>query len=82
MPLFGYDLLFFLNQDNEKSYGLNDVVPIIVALERSVHEALGTDFGMYNSKMRHLRCNIKVNVLANESFKHYCFLKEKSLSTQ
>jgi hypothetical protein len=47
MPLFGYDLLFFLNQDNEKSYGLNDVVPIIVALERSVHEALGTDFGMY-----------------------------------
>jgi hypothetical protein len=81
MPLFGYDLLFLLNQYNEKSYRLNNVVPIIVALERSVHEALGTDFGMYNSKMRHLSYNIKVNVLANASFKHYCLLKEKSLST-
>ncbi|GJN25809.1 hypothetical protein PR202_gb13687 [Eleusine coracana subsp. coracana] len=48
------------SNDKDKSYGLNDVVPIIVALERSAHEAIGiTDSGKYNQKLRHLWYNIK-----------------------
>ncbi|KAL6884544.1 hypothetical protein ACP4OV_010480 [Aristida adscensionis] len=47
--------------DNEKSYVLDDVVPIMVALERSAYEALGNDFGKYNQKLRQLWFNIKDN---------------------
>jgi hypothetical protein len=50
----------FCNQNNEKTYVLDDVVPIIVALERSAFEALGTDFLKYNQKLRQLSFNIKV----------------------
>ncbi|XP_062200813.1 protein REPRESSOR OF VERNALIZATION 1 isoform X2 [Phragmites australis] len=45
--------------DNEKSYALDVVVPIMVALERSAYEALGSDFGKYNQKLRQLLFNIK-----------------------
>ncbi|XP_066314376.1 protein REPRESSOR OF VERNALIZATION 1-like isoform X1 [Miscanthus floridulus] len=45
--------------ENEKSYGLDVVVEIMVALERSAFEALGTDFGKYNQKLRQLLFNIK-----------------------
>jgi len=45
--------------ENEKSYGLDVVVEIMTALERSAYEALGTDFGKYNQKLRQLQFNIK-----------------------
>ncbi|TVT97598.1 hypothetical protein EJB05_57137, partial [Eragrostis curvula] len=47
------------SHDNEKLYILDDVIPMIVSIERSAHEALGTDFKKYNQKMRHLSINIK-----------------------
>ncbi|GJN12922.1 hypothetical protein PR202_ga31249 [Eleusine coracana subsp. coracana] len=47
------------SDNNEKKYALDDVVPIIVALERSAYEALGTDFLKYNQKLRQLSFNIK-----------------------
>jgi hypothetical protein len=63
-------ICYFLNQNNEKSYGFNNVVPIIASLERSVYDALGTaDFRKYNSKMVQLWYNIKVNVFANKSLR-------------
>ncbi|CAO2179693.1 unnamed protein product [Urochloa humidicola] len=45
--------------DNEKSYTPDVVVPIVVALETSVFEALSYDFQKYNQKMRQLWFNIK-----------------------
>ncbi|TVU33918.1 hypothetical protein EJB05_15734 [Eragrostis curvula] len=47
------------SDDNEKLYVLDDVVPIMVALERSAYEALGTDYVKYNQKLRQLWFNIK-----------------------
>ncbi|CAO2203637.1 unnamed protein product [Urochloa humidicola] len=45
--------------DNEKSYTPDVVVPVVVALEISVYEALSSDFQKYNQKMRQLWFNIK-----------------------
>jgi hypothetical protein len=59
-PLVYYNGFYLFNQENEKSYGLDVVVEIMVALERSAYEALGTDFGKYNQKLRQLLFNIKV----------------------
>lgn len=64
VALFDYDndLMYFFNQDNENLYGLDNVIPIIAALERCAYEAFcfKTDFRKYNQKMRHLWYNIKV----------------------
>ncbi|XP_062212360.1 protein REPRESSOR OF VERNALIZATION 1-like isoform X2 [Phragmites australis] len=54
------------SDDNEKSYVLDDVVPIMVALERSAYDALGTDFGKYNQKLRQLWFNIKAGLTSAE----------------
>ncbi|CAL4963398.1 unnamed protein product [Urochloa decumbens] len=48
-----------VSADNEKSYAPDVVVPIMVALETSVFEALSNDFQKYNQKMRQLQFNIK-----------------------
>ncbi|GJN05091.1 hypothetical protein PR202_ga22692 [Eleusine coracana subsp. coracana] len=56
-----------------KNYGilaLSDVVPIIVALERSAYEALGTDSDKYNHKLTQLWYNIKGNRWFAECQKH------------
>jgi len=53
-------IFYVFNQDNEKSYAPDVVVPIMVALERSAYEALGNDFLKYNQKLRQLMFNIKV----------------------
>ena len=53
-------IFYVFNQDNEKSYAPDVVVPIMVALERSAYEALGNDFLKYNQKLRQLVFNIKV----------------------
>jgi hypothetical protein len=55
-------ILYVFNQDNEKSYTYDVIVPIMVALERSAFEALGNDFSKYNQKLRQLIFNIKVHV--------------------
>ncbi|TVU23637.1 hypothetical protein EJB05_26013, partial [Eragrostis curvula] len=47
------------SDDNKKLYILDDVVPMIVSIERSAHEALGADFRKYNQKLRQLSINIK-----------------------
>ncbi|KAF0920039.1 hypothetical protein E2562_032613 [Oryza meyeriana var. granulata] len=46
-------------EDNEKSYAPDVVVSIMASLERSTHEALGSDFLKYNQKLRQLLFNIK-----------------------
>lgn len=53
-------IFYLLNQENEKSYPPEVVVPIMVALESSAYEALGNDYAKYNQKLRQLLFNIKV----------------------
>lgn len=53
--------LFFFDQDKNESYALDVAIPIIVALERSAYEALGSDSRKYNQKLRQLCYNIKVS---------------------
>ncbi|VFR02251.1 unnamed protein product [Cuscuta campestris] len=55
-----------VNEDNysngEKNFLWPDsAVPVIVSLERAVHDALASDFQKYNQKMRQLVFNLKNN---------------------
>lgn len=52
-------------------------VSAITALEKTVHEALGSDFQKYNQKMRQLDFNLKVRVLClsfSYALKFFSFL--------
>ncbi|CAA7391356.1 unnamed protein product [Spirodela intermedia] len=46
----------------------DSALPMIVALEKTVHEALGSDFRKYNQKMRKLDFNFKRNALLTRRF--------------
>ncbi|CAA6655954.1 unnamed protein product [Spirodela intermedia] len=46
----------------------DSALPVIVALEKTVHEALGSDFRKYNQKMRKLDFNFKRNALLTRRF--------------
>ncbi|XP_078447523.1 protein REPRESSOR OF VERNALIZATION 1-like [Wolffia australiana] len=47
---------------------LDTALPATVALEKVVHEAIGTDFRKYNQKMRQLDFNLKHNPLLTKRF--------------
>ncbi|MQM06055.1 hypothetical protein Taro_038876 [Colocasia esculenta] len=54
--------------DGRSSRAPDTVIPAIVALERTAHDALGSDFRKYNQKMRQLDFNLKNNALLAKRF--------------